>query len=261
MLHLLSIEWLKIKKYKTFWVLSMLFVGLYILWNYGLNKSFVSFGNGPVNLVSSSYSFPAVWGNMGFVYSWLQLFLSILVIILVSNEFTFKTNRQHIIDGLNRVEFLHSKVLLVISISVFGTIFFFLLGLLFGFINGGGNPIDQIEKVGYVFVYTLNYTAFAGLLAFLFKRSGISIVILFAYFLIESILSKLINYKLDTNYGNLMPLQSSDELLPLPILKSVGSIIPTTTPEVNPLVYVVASLVYIGIYYAIARQKMLTSDL
>ena len=145
MLHLLTIEWLKLKRYKTFWLLTSLFAILYLLWNYGVNKSFVSMGSGPVNLVSSSYSFPSVWGNMGFVYSWLQLFLSILIIILISNEFTFRTNRQHVIDGMHRLEFFHGKVFLILTISVLSTIFFFLLGLLFGFLNGGGNPFEQIE--------------------------------------------------------------------------------------------------------------------
>lgn len=261
MLHLLYIEWLKIKRYKTFWLLTSLFAGLYFLWNYGVNKSFVSMGSGPVNLLSSSYSFPAVWGNMGFVYSWLQLFLSILVIILVSNEFTFRTHRQHVIDGMHRLEFYHGKVFLILTISVISTVFFFILGILFGFLNGGGNPFQQIEKVGYVFLYTLNYTSFAGLLALLLKRSGISIVLLFAYFLFESILTNVINYKLDTNYGNLLPLQCSDELLPFPILKSMGNMIPFQKPEIQPIVYVIATVIYITIYYFIGRRKMLHTDL
>jgi ABC-2 type transport system permease protein len=261
MMHLLAIEWLKLKKYRTFWVLMILFASLYLLWNYGVNKSFVSIGNGPVNVFSSSYSFPAVWGNMGFVYSWLELFLSILVIIVICNEFTFKTNRQHVIDGMHRLEFLHGKVYLILGISAISTLFFILAGLIFGYANGGGNPLDNIEKVAYVFIYTLNYTAFAGLLAILFKRSGITMVMLFAYFLIESILGKLINYKLNTHFGDLLPLQSSDELLPLPVLKSMNGLVPSSTPEISTYVYVIASLVYVAIYYIIARQKMLKSDL
>jgi ABC-type transport system involved in multi-copper enzyme maturation permease subunit len=258
---LLKIEWLKLKKYTTFWVLTGLFLSLYILWNIGANKSIVSMGSGPVNLMSSSYSFPNVWSNMGFIYSWFVFFLSILMIISISNEFSFKTHRQNIIDGLDRLDFLHGKAYLILSISLLSTLLFLLLGLLFGMLNGGGNPLPQIEKVGYVFLYTLNYLSFAALIAFFIRRSGMSIVALFAYLLFETIFVKLINWKFDTNYGNLFPLQSSDELLPLPIMKSFSSMVPSQTADVPVMIYLFASVCYIALYYMILRKKIITTDL
>ena len=81
-MQLLFVEWLKLKKYKTFWVLISLFSGLYILWNYGVNSSMVKMGSSPISFITTSYTFPAVWTNMGYVFSWFEIFLSILVIIL-----------------------------------------------------------------------------------------------------------------------------------------------------------------------------------
>ncbi len=261
MIHLLKIEWLKLRRYTTFWVLIGLFASLYTMWNYGVAKSFVQMGGGPVNLMSNSYSFPAVWSNMGFIYSWFIFFLAIFIIISISNEFTFRTHRQHIIDGMHRLDFLHAKVGLIVIISLLATTFYALLAILFGFINGGGNPSQDIEKIIYVFIYTLNYLSFSALITFYIRRSGLAIVILFAYLLFETIFVKLINFKLDTNYGNLFPLQSSDELLPLNALKSLSNMMPSTVADIPVWIYLIASGVYILLYYFIARRKILTSDL
>jgi hypothetical protein len=88
-----------------------------------------------------------------------------------------------------------------------------------------------------------------------------SIVALFAYLLFETILVKLINWKFDTNYGNLFPLQSSDELLPLPIMKSLSSMVPSQTADVPVMIYLFASVCYIALYYIVLRKKIITTDL
>jgi hypothetical protein len=36
----------------------------------------VSIGNGNLAILSKSYSFPQVWSNMGFIYSWFVIFFS-----------------------------------------------------------------------------------------------------------------------------------------------------------------------------------------
>lgn len=260
-MQLLFVEWLKLKKYKTFWVLISLFSGLYILWNYGVNSSMVKMGSSPISFITTSYTFPAVWTNMGYVFSWFEIFLSILVIIVITNEFTFKTHRQQIIDGLHRLDFINAKALLILSITILSTLFYFLLGIIFGYANGGTQPWLGIEKVSFVFLYSLNYLSFAGLLALYFKRSGITIVMLFAYLLLETILSKLINFQLGTNYGNMLPLQSSDELLPFPALQTLSSMMPSQQAEIPTYQYALASIVYIILYYWMARKRILSSDL
>ena len=260
-MNLLKIEWLKLRKYNTFWILSSLFAGLFLLWNYGVNKSFISTGKGSVNLFSSTYSFPQIWGNMGYIYSWFVIFLCVFVIISISNEFSFRTHRQHVIDGMERLNFLNAKAFLVLSIALSATFFFILTGLLFGFMNGGGNPFVNFEKVGYVFLYTLNYLSFSAFIAFFIKRSGLSIMLLLAYFLIEAIISGLINWKFDTYIGNLLPLQSSDELLPLNALKTLNNLAGNTQIEAPIYLLVAASVIYISLYYILLRRKLLTTDL
>ena len=88
--ELLAIEWLKIKRYRTFWVLAGLFIVLLPLWNYEVANGFLKFGgNGKngINFLSTAYAFPQVWGNVGFWGSLFINFLSILIIIMTTNEY------------------------------------------------------------------------------------------------------------------------------------------------------------------------------
>ncbi len=260
-MKLLMIEWMKLKKYYTFWILTGIFGLLYILWNYGVGSSMVSIGSGNLAILSKSYSFPQVWSNMGFIYSWFVIFLVVFIIISISNEFTFRTNRQHIIDGMHRLDFLHAKAILILAISIGATLFFYLISLIFGFAFGGGNMFDENYFILYAFIYTLNYLSFAALLTFFVKRSGLSIIFFFAYLLVETILTNVINKKLNTSVGNFTPLQSSDELLPFPLLDSLGKMSGLSQEALPAILYVGVSLAYILVYYLVARRKMLQSDL
>lgn len=260
-MHLLKIEWLKLKNYTTFWLLTGLFAALFLFWNYGVYKSAVIIGNTPANMLSTSYSFPNVWPNMGFWYGLFIIFLCVMVIISVSNEFTYRTNRQHIIDGMERINFLHAKIILIVTLALASTLLFLINAMLFGFISGGGNPFEDIDKLLYSFIYTVNYLMFAAMIAFFIKRSGLSIMLLLAYFIFELVAKHSINVKFDTSIGNYLPLQCSDELLPFNSIKTLSAMAGKPMPEANNMLYVMASLVYIGLYYFILRRKMLNSDL
>jgi hypothetical protein len=74
-------------------------------------------------------------------------------------------------------------------------------------------------------------------------------------------MTKIINWQFDSNFGNLLPLQSSDELLPLNAMKSFEAIMPGQHADINPMIYLVASCIYIILYYIIARRKLVTADL
>ena len=81
MFNLLYIEWLKVRKYRTFWVLAGLFATLLVLWNYMVSNGFVMLGVSNINVLNTSYSFPAVWamllsGQRCSLACWLLLSLS-----------------------------------------------------------------------------------------------------------------------------------------------------------------------------------------
>jgi len=261
MQSLLSIEWLKLKKYRTFWILTCSFMLLLALWNYGIASGFMKMGAGDVNILNQAYSFSKIWGNIGFWASIFVVFISILIIIIVTNEYQYRTNRQNVIDGWSRMTFYHAQWLVVLALTILTTVFVFLLGLVLGGTNGGFNEFPgDIEKLFYTFVLTLNYYSLGLLTALIFKRSGISIGIFFMYnLIIETLLKSLINWKLDFKAGNYLPLQCSDELLPFPLIDMAKTMLNIKdTPSMTA--YVVVSFVWITLYYIIGRRILVKSD-
>lgn len=258
----LAIEWLKIKKYRTFWVLIGFFLVLLPLFMYQIKNGMINVNDSGVNIFDSAYSFPGVWGNVGFWGSIFVMFLSILVIILTTNEYNFRTNRQNVIDGWSRLKFYHAKVALVLAISAIATLYVFLLGTLFGLGSGSGSAADmfvQIEKIGYFFILTVNYLSFGLLIGIWIRRSGLAIGLFLLYTLIiEATVKGLLNWKMDTKLGDYLPLQASDELLPLPLMKMAQALVGTDATSYNTLLLV--SIGWIALYYFIGRRLLLRSD-
>ena len=52
------------------------------------------------------------------IISWFNLLIGMLLVILVCNEFSFKTFRQHVIDGNSKADFIVSKILLMTSFAL-----------------------------------------------------------------------------------------------------------------------------------------------
>jgi ABC-2 type transport system permease protein len=264
MKSLLAIEWLKIKSYRTFWILIGLFVLLLPLWNYEVANGIIKMGGGPegINFLNTAYDFPGVWANMGWWGSIFILFLAILVIILTTNEYTYRTHRQNVIDGWSRIQFFHAKVWLVLVLSLLATLYLFILGTIFGLINSGSlnGMFSEFQQVFYFFLLSTDYLGFALLIALWIRRSGLAISLFLLYSLIiENILKFFINWKIDLKVGNLLPLQASDELLPFPIMKLLHGMMPNTT-EIPMNSYVIVTIIWCLIYYFAGRRMLLRSD-
>jgi ABC-2 type transport system permease protein len=264
MKELLGIEWLKIKRYRTFWVLAGLFLLLLPLWNYEVANGFIKMGGGKngINFLSTAYSFPQVWGNLGFWGSIFIMFISILVIILTTNEYTYRTHRQNVIDGWHRMQFYHAKVLLVVMLSLVATIYLFLLGLLFGGANSGSlnGLFTEFQQVGYFFLLSLDYLGFALFIAIWIRRSGLAIGLFLLYsMIIENILRGIINHYMDTPLGNFLFLQSSDELLPFPLMQMAKAMMPATA-TISMTTYSLVTIGWCAVYYFAGRMLLLKND-
>ena len=263
--ELLAIEWLKIRRYRTFWVLAGLFVLLLPLWNYEIANGLIKLGGdgkNSINFLSTAYSFPQVWGNIGFWGSLFINFLSILVIIMTTNEYAYRTNRKNVIDGWSKMQFYHAKVLLVVMLSFIATLFVFILGAIFGGVNSGSlsGLFSEFQQVGYFFLLSLDYLGFALFIAIWIRRSGLAIGLFILYsMVIENILKGGINHYMDLPYGNLLPLQASDELLPFPLMQmakamiNMGSTLSMTT-------YALAASCWCVAYYFAGRILLLRND-
>ncbi|MCO6496099.1 MAG: ABC transporter permease [Chitinophagaceae bacterium] len=262
MVELLKIEWMKVKNYKAFWVFTILyFVSLFGINYIGFYLNTVAKENVPMGeaIIGSPYAFPKVWGTVGFMSSWLLYFPGILFIMLMMNEFNFKTHRQNIIDGWERKQFVNVKFVSILIYSILITLLNVLVALLFGLLTEASLfSFEGFDRVGYIFLQTFSYIAFAVFLSLLFRRSGVAMAVFFLYGLIfEWLLTAFINMKLDmTPVGYLLPLQTTDSLLPLPFGREV--LYKGLPPD---WVLILAIVIYGGLYYMFSIMKFTKDDL
>src|ERR1700753_3570998 len=137
MLETLRIEWMKVRSYRTFWILLAITVlsirGInYMLYNV-MNNSFPKVKGR--SILGSPFAFPDVWQTTSWNASLLFIIPAILIITLVTNEYTYKTHRQNIIDGWSRQQFVLVKMIEVLLLSVVCTIVVVITSIAFGVIG------------------------------------------------------------------------------------------------------------------------------
>jgi len=261
MFSLLQIEWLKIKRYRTFWVLTGIFIVFILGWNWLMSAGVLTPGGNAAKMLGMNFTFPDVWFHVGHNTKLFSGLMSILVIILTTNEYQFRTNRQNVIDGWQRTQFFHAQWSIVFVLSLLITLYTLILGLFFGLLNG--SPLSaagtNIQMVGYVFLLCMNYFGLALTLSFLLKRSGMTIVIFLCYgYIAETMITNILRFKFDTRMGDLLPMESAANLLAfhLPdMAKQMMGLQPTSASTLC-----IASVCWTVVYYIISRIKVLKSD-
>ena len=263
MLQLLKVEWMKVRYYRTFWVLCL----LYLISIYGVNyiayqiQSQRPKGNEMANMLIGvpPFQFPEVWQTVSYMSSFLLFIPGLLIIISLTNEFSFKTHRQNIIDGWSRQQFIWVKMTLTLVMAIVSTLAVFITALLFGLYEGGSSfSLENLQYVAYFFVQALSYSAVALLFGLLFKRSGIAIGVFFLYAVVlENMLAGLLNHYVN-NIGRFLPLETTDNLIPFPFLRNVVNQFRTIT---DPLLLMVISTAYLVFYFFFCFNKFKKDDL
>src|SRR5580704_16682073 len=112
MKKLISIELKKVLPYPTFWIILGVYMTLVFFVFFAIHNIQLK---GPLSFFSlkSYYTFPVLWQTLTWVASWFTLLLGMCVIILITNEFTFRTVRQNVIDGLSKMDFLVGKLIVI----------------------------------------------------------------------------------------------------------------------------------------------------
>ncbi len=233
MIKAIKLEWLKIRNYKTFWVLlGMYFLALTIICFGGMFfleylKSEGAEFEGIDPTMLPIYDFPDIWQNMTYLGSFLRILLAFIVIITVNNDQIYNTLRQNIIDGVSKGEYLTSKLLFVVILAMISTLFVFLAGLINGAFYSHVWGIEFLfDGTIFLFAYFYDIVIFcslAFLLSLLIKKSGFVIVLLFLYsMMFEPILAVILEnapYFRDTFVQSLiqfLPVKSLNNLITVP---------------------------------------------
>jgi ABC-2 type transport system permease protein len=226
MFPLIKIEWLKIKKYPAFWwmlgIVALTYPGLNALMYYG----YIEFTQGKEMtsniakmLLGNPFAFPETWHSVAYFSSFFVLLPSILVIMMVTNEYTFKTHRQNIIDGWSRPQFITSKMFDVVIVSAIATLVYILVAGGFGIYadsDSKGQWSQQLQYIPLFFLQTFSQLSIAFLLGYLVKKAFIALgIFLFYYLVLENIAVGYSMVKLN-DIGRFLPFEISDRLIPRP---------------------------------------------
>lgn len=274
MIDLLKIEWLKIKRYTAFILLTCFFVLGTVVTNYivyEFKKNVVDKVQGSQLLFSGSpFDFDVVWKTVSYYSSFFLMLPALLIVILISNEFNFKTHRQNIIDGWSRMQFLNVKIALALLLAIASTIVIILTGLGFGFASGTSFSLNGFENVGYFLLKAITYNMIAILISLLTKKSGVAITVFFIYTIFENGVSLMLffyaiqlkkDYNTDLgNLGNYLPMNASDGLLTSPLSNLTNMAAKFLPTDFYWLEFSLA-IAYIILFYWWSKRKMLRSDL
>jgi ABC-type transport system involved in multi-copper enzyme maturation permease subunit len=224
--HLIYTEWLKIKKYKAFWWL----LGITALTYPGINYIFYNIYDELMHneskaaqvakmVIGSPFAFPEVWHTVAYGSSMFTFIPAVLVIMFITNEYTYKTHRQNVIDGWSRTQFLTSKMINVFITSLVITALYILVTLVIGLVNSEdqtGEVFDGLKYAGLFALQTFAQLSIAFLVGFLVRKAFISLGIFIFYFLIlEPIAVAFGRVKLNDSL-RFLPLEISDRIVPIP---------------------------------------------
>jgi len=274
MIKLLRIELKKILTYKIFWILT----GLYFLF-LALGIMMAEFMiNSSVNQINSHmpipiphvrlYFFPEIWQNITFFAGirYVLIFPAIVIIILITNEFTYKTIRQNIVNGMSKEEFLVSKLEIILILSLIITLVIGIASIVLGLVNSDDRSLsivfgNSLFILGF-FIEILSFLVLAFFFGFMFRNTGVAIALFTLYVLIvEPVLYfvlKIPSLHLK-GVSTYLPVNSVIRVVEYPAIpflkKTMGFVLQDHVSFLTCMVPLLYSAVLIGIVFWVMRKK------
>ncbi|MDR2127203.1 MAG: ABC transporter permease [Prevotellaceae bacterium] len=267
-LRLLKIEWNKIYNYKTARIFIIIYFALLASMGYLVTVIKPSVDNMSLDLARfGAYLFPYVWQNITYFADFGSIFLGVIIITNITNEYTYRTMKQNLIDGLTKKEFLLSKLLVSLIFSLLSTIIVFFACLGLGLVYTQ-NPSSIFKGVTFVLGYFLKvsvFFSFCTLLAFWIRRSGFALMLVILWRLGEVIILGIeqISSRSSFHLSNLLPGNASATLLPFPGIKLQNFMRGGTVFSLSDFhaEYCIAAIVYIVIFIVLSYQLLKKRDL
>ncbi|AZQ44595.1 ABC transporter permease [Nonlabens ponticola] len=244
MIRLLDIEFHKFRNSRSSKVLTIIYLCIVVLMMLtgiirlefnGFSGSFSDLG---------IFNFPLVWHISTYFTSFLKIFIAIVIVSLTASEYSNRTIKQNLIDGLSKKELILSKFYLALALTVAVTVVVFFASLILGLIYSDYNEIgiifSDLHFMLAFFVSHLVFFCFCLFAGILVKRSAFALGLIFVWFIFESVLN-LIAMGLDKYYtlnigdylDHILPLNAMSNLIKQPFtrLELVNSTINQTNIE------------------------------
>ncbi len=191
MFRLLNIE---IHKLKNSRASKILIISYFVLLTSIALIAAIKFDIGPIKFHLAEqgiFNFPYIWHFNTFITAFFKFFLLLVIVSMISNEYSNKTLKQNLIDGLSKKEFILSKFYAVFLFAFVSTIFVFIVSLILGFIYSDFTELSivfsDLEYLLAFFVKLLGFFSFGLFMGMLIKRSAFAVGAMFIYYIIETI--------------------------------------------------------------------------
>ena len=226
MFRLLNIELHKIKHNRAS---KVLIITYFILLTSITLIAAIKFDIGPIKFHLAEqgiFNFPYIWHFNTFIAALFKLFLLLVIVSMIANEYSNKTLKQNLIDGLSKKEFILSKFYTVVLFAFISTIFVFVTSLILGLIYSDYNELSIIfSDLDYLlafFVKLVGFFSFGLFLGMLIKRSAFAVGAMLIWFFIETISYNVFKWNIfkDTDIADIIyqfaPLKSMWNLIDEP---------------------------------------------
>ena len=191
MLRLLNIELHKLRYNRASKILIIIYFAL--LTSIALIAA-IKFDIGPVQFHLAEqgiFNFPYIWHFNTFIASIFKFFLLLVIVSMMANEYSNRTLKQNLIDGLSKKEFILSKFYTVVLLALISTVFVFIVSLILGYVYSDFNEISIVTTdLEYLFAFFLKLVAFFSFglfMGILVKRSAFAVGGILVWFFMESI--------------------------------------------------------------------------
>jgi ABC-type transport system involved in multi-copper enzyme maturation permease subunit len=235
MKRLLQIEYIKLWNSRSS---RFLIIAYFVLLTSIALIAAIKFDIGPIEFHLADqgiFNFPYIWHFNTFVAAIFKLFLAIVIVSMMSNEYTNKTIKQNLIDGLSKKEFIASKFLTVLVFAGISTIFVFVVSLILGALYSDFTELSivfsDLEFLIAFFVKLIGFFSFCLFLGILVKRSAFALGFLIIWAIVEQVIFGLLGWKLVSwetakIIKSFLPLEAMSNLIKEPFsrLKAVQSV-------------------------------------
>ena len=225
MFRLLNIEFHKLKHNKASRVLSIIYFGL--LTSIALIAA-IKFDIGPIKFHLADqgiFNFPYIWHFNTYMAAIFKFFLLLVIVSMMANEYSNKTLKQNLIDGLSKKEFILSKFYTVLVFAAVSTLFVFVTSLILGFMYSDFNEISiifsKLEFLLAFFIKLVGFFSFGLFLGILVKRSAFAVGAMVIWLIVESMFKGYLFYSFRSEDNTTEHVNSIMQFLPLEAMQNL----------------------------------------
>ncbi|REC40365.1 ABC transporter permease [Chryseobacterium sp. 5_R23647] len=279
MMKLLKLEYYKNLNYTPFKVFTILYFAILVVFLCIGLIDLKLFGS-TINLKEQGmYNFPEIWNFTTWTVALLKIFLGLIIVFSICQEFSNRMFKQNTIDGLSREEFIGSKLLTIAIFTLISTILVFAITMFLGYQYSTTTESSLVYKeiffIGNYFVKLFSFFCFLMFLSILLRKSIFVFLAFFVIWIGESILGGIETYSkvagtqaAERNeifqnsffFSKLLPLESMSSLIPNPMMrlnmaKMMGLKYEFTYPTESLIACIVWCAIFIFGSYLILKKR------